>query len=90
MKFMAKTTMNGATYRDLSLAMQQGTTTSFELGNDNGYSFSSNSGFRTFFMLVFFVGSCGLMFLGVKLYRLAKRKTGIKPSFSVKEPLVFA
>lgn len=95
MKFMAKTTMNGATYRDLSLAIQQGTTATFQLtgGDSNSYSSfgsESSSGTNTFLTIVFFACSCGLMLLGVNLYRIAKREAGFKASFSPKEPLVFA
>jgi hypothetical protein len=95
MKFMAKTTMNAATYRDLSLALQQGTTTDFQLtalstnGQSKWAAVSSNTGVRSFVTILFFMFSSFMLVLGLLFFRKARREANFNmPSFSLKQPLV--
>lgn len=91
MKFMAKTTMNTATFRDMSLGRYQGTLTATQM---NGFSGSKNWRqeawenaltylFLSFSLVVFIYGS-------VYFYK-AKVATNYQPTFgwiNFKEPLV--
>lgn len=95
MKFMAKTTMNAATYRDLSLALQQGTTTGFQLtslstkGQSTWAAVSSNTGVKSFVTVLFFMTSSFMLVLGLLFFRKARREANFNmPSFSLKQPLV--
>jgi len=95
MKFMAKTTMNAATYRDLSLALQQGTTLDFTLtalstnGQSTWATVGKSTGMKSFVTVLFFMFSAFVMLFGILFFRKAQRETGYKPSFNLKEPLVF-
>lgn len=86
MKFMAKTTMNTATFRDLSLATAQGTLVDRPLA---GYRVASKSRTGAFQTYLFLAASCSVLVYGV--YKFLKARTEMSsPDWSPKEPLVFA
>jgi hypothetical protein len=68
MKFMAKTTMNTATFRDLSLATAQGTLVDSPLAGYWAASKSRTGAFRTY---LFLVASCIVLAYGVYKFRRA-------------------
>jgi hypothetical protein len=100
MKFMAKTTMYTATYRDLALATAQGTLV------DNpvvaGYSYASKSAInnttkasraaKAFVTCCFFIASAVILVNGVFKFLKARRemRNGPAAGFSMKESLVMA
>jgi len=91
MKFMAKTTMNTATFRDMSLGRYQGTLTATQM---NGYNVSQNwyrEAFSTALTYVFLCASFVIFAYGsIYLYK-AKVATNYQPTFgwtTFKEPLV--
>lgn len=95
MKFMAKTTMNTATFRDLSLARSQGTLVDQPLAG-----FMDAKARSTHYMMesagtlvnyLFFVLSIGVLFYGITNFWRVRRKVKMAPKFSKSdEPLVFA
>jgi hypothetical protein len=91
MKFMAKTTMNTATFRDMSLGRYQGTLTATQM---NGYNVSKTwrrEGFSTFLTYLFLCSSLVFFMYGsIYLYKV-KVATNYQPTFgwaNFKEPLV--
>jgi hypothetical protein len=95
MKFMAKTTMNTATFRDLSLARSQGTLVDSPLAGfldgkarSNHYMMESAG---TLFNYLFFVLSIGVLCYGITNFWKVRRKIKLQPKFQKSnEPLVFA
>mmetsp|Transcript_19598 Transcript_19598/g.28334 ORF Transcript_19598/g.28334 Transcript_19598/m.28334 type:complete len:309 (-) Transcript_19598:70-996(-) len=88
MKFMAKTTMNAATYRDLSLAKQQGTLVDIPLSGLSTSTRSSNNNGRNAFLTVLFfmVSMAAAVFAAIKLYDVRKR-THRRYDPTIEEPL---
>jgi len=91
MKFMAKTTMNTATFRDMSLGRYQGTLTATQM---NGYNVSKTwrrEGFSTLLTYLFLCSSLVVFMYGsIYLYKV-KVATNYQPTFgwsNFKEPLV--
>jgi len=78
MKFMAKTTINAATYRDLSLAIDQGSlSTVLPVVAAGEQSYMRNQGARSFLTLVLFLCSAGfLYFSGMAYYKIRKAQKG--------------
>jgi hypothetical protein len=92
MKFMAKTTMNTATFRDLAVATAQGTLVDQPLAGY--YAARASFGMTAFGTYVFFALSLLLLVYGIMKFRLARRQGGKEPpstsTWNPKEPLVFA
>lgn len=91
MKFMAKTNMNTATFRDMSLGRYQGTLTATQM---NGYNVNKNwrrEGFSNVLTYLFLCSSLVVFIYGsVYLYKV-KVATNYQPTFgwaNFKEPLV--
>jgi len=91
MKFMAKTTMNTATFRDMSLGRYQGTLTATQM---NGYNVNKNWRREAFSnVLTYFFLCVSLVIFGygsIYFYK-AKVATNYQPTFgwaNFKEPLV--
>lgn len=88
---MAKTTMNTATFRDMSLGRYQGTLTATQM---NGYNVSSNWRREAFsnFLTYCFLGVSFIIFVyGSVYFYKAKVATNYQPTFgwaNFKEPLV--
>eukprot|EP00980_Cylindrotheca_fusiformis_P002050 scaffold451_cov121-Cylindrotheca_fusiformis.AAC.6 len=95
MKFMAKTTMNTATFRDLSLARSQGTLVDSPLAGfldsrarNNHYMMESVG---TALNYLFLVLALGVLFYGMINFWRVRRKVKLQPKFQKSnEPLVFA
>mmetsp|Transcript_21416 Transcript_21416/g.32352 ORF Transcript_21416/g.32352 Transcript_21416/m.32352 type:complete len:507 (+) Transcript_21416:132-1652(+) len=88
MKFMAKTTINAATYRDLSLAMDQQSLVKTLPVVMNADAYMVNQGARTFATLVLFAASCGfLYFASVALNRQLKTNNNVGGK-DMKEPIL--
>lgn len=91
MKFMAKTTMNTATFRDMSLGRYQGTLTATQM---NGYNVSKSwhrEGFSTALTYLFLGASMVIFVYGTVYLYKAKVATNYQPTFgwaTFKEPLV--
>lgn len=95
MKFMAKTTMYTATFRDLSLASSQGTLVENPLSGyrDGSISYLSTYNVRQSLVKEYLFLILSIMFLtyGLVKYSRARWATNNnKPNVSLKEPLVFA
>jgi hypothetical protein len=92
MKFMAKTTMNTATFRDLAVATAQGTLVDQPLAGY--YAARTSFGMSTLGTYLFFVASILLLIYGIFKFRSARRQTAKEASsnssWNPKEPLVFA
>jgi hypothetical protein len=95
MKFMAKTTMNTATFRDLSLARSQGTLVDSPLAGyldgkaRSNHYFLQNAGSVANYM--FLAVSATVLVYGVANFWKVRRKVKLAPKFQQnKEPLVFA
>ena len=93
MKFMAKTTMNTATFRDLSLARMQGTLADSPLAGfmtQNGRTTHyRRASFGTFMTYLFLFISIGMAIYGYTYFARVRRETNYTPSWNPKEPLVF-
>jgi hypothetical protein len=95
MKFMAKTTMNTATFRDLSLARSQGTLVDSPLagfldGKARSKHYMMESA-GTLFNYFFFILSIGVLGYGITNFWKVRRKVKLQPKFhKSNEPLVFA
>jgi len=91
---MAKTTMNTATFRDLSLARMQGTLADSPLAGfmtQNGRKgYYRRASFGTFLTYLFLLVSMGMAVYGLTYFLRVKRETNYSPSWNPKEPLVFA
>ena len=86
MKFMAKTTMNTATFRDLTLGKTQGTLVNYPFtGNSATQTNYRKLAFGTFFTYVFFLFSTAVCLLGVVSFVKVRRETGFE--VNLKEPL---
>jgi len=91
MKFMAKTTMNTATFRDMSLGRYQGTLTATQM---NGYNIRNSwrgNLFSNVLTYLFLCASLVIFFYGCIFLYKAKMATNYQPSFGwtkFKEPLV--
>ena len=93
MKFMAKTEMQTATFRDLHLASMQGTLVDFPLEEHAGGS-ARQSYYRrvaagTFFTYVSFLFSLVVLVYGIVVFRKLRQST-VSPNWNANEPLVFA
>jgi hypothetical protein len=95
MKFMAKTTMKTATFRDLSLAYAQGTLV--ESAPLQGYRRYQNhwlenwySSLLAFLQYVLFLGSVTYCALATRTFVRRRREHNFAPNWSLKKPLVFA
>ncbi|KAL3918528.1 MAG: hypothetical protein SGILL_004194 [Bacillariaceae sp.] len=91
MKFMAKTTMNTATFRDMSMGRYQGTLVSTPLAGFDGkqsWRMESFSNKLTYFFLCI---AAVIFAYGMIYFIRVKKATNYKPTFgwNVKEPLVF-
>ena len=87
MKFMAKTTMKTATFRDVSLATAQGTLVDSPLSGYLATSKASSTGAVTTYLFLF--ASVTVLVYGLVKYRSA-RTVMSTPDWNPKEPLVFA
>ena len=92
---MAKTTMNTATFRDLSLGRSQGTLVDHPLAGFMGANVRSRhylvDSVGTVFNYVFLVVSVAVLFYGVTNFWKVRRKVKLAPKFQKsEEPLVFA
>lgn len=91
MKFMAKTTMNTATFRDMSLGRYQGTLTATQM---NGYSGSKNwrrEAFSNALTYLFLCVALVIFVYGSVYFYKAKKATNYTPTWgwtTFKEPLV--
>jgi len=91
MKFMAKTTMNTATFRDMSLGRYQGTLTATQM---NGYNVNKNwrrEAFANAATYLFLCLSLVTFIYGSIYFYKAKVATNYRPTFGwakFKEPLV--
>lgn len=95
MKFMAKTTMNTATFRDLALANAQGTLVDNPLSGYRQGSISYMSSINPTQMFIFeYLFLCVSIYIciyGLFQYQRAKRDArNAAPATSLKQPLVFA
>ena len=95
MKFMAKTEMNTATFRDLSLAQSQGTLVDRPLAGfmdskaRNARYMMESAG--TALNYLFFMVSAAVLFYGVTNFWRVRRKVKLAPKAQkMDEPLVFA
>jgi len=91
MKFMAKTTMNTATFRDMSLGRYQGTLVATPLSGFQGNkSWRRESWSNKLTYLFLAVASCFFAY-GLIYFLRVRRATNFTPTFgfNVKEPLVF-
>jgi hypothetical protein len=103
MKFMAKTTMYTATFRDLSLATAQGTLVDSPLAGYRGAARGQMGAVQTYFC---FILACVVLGYGAYKYRQAKQgnsngggssngkdkksKDSAKDDWSADKPLVFS
>jgi hypothetical protein len=95
MKFMAKTTMYTATFRDLSLATAQGTLVDSPLA---GYRAAKNRHVGPIQTYLIFAVACTMLLYGAFKYRQAKlrsikssgKNAGGGDDWSPDKPLVFA
>jgi hypothetical protein len=89
MKFMAKTTMKTATFRDMTLAQQQGTLADAPL---SGYQLKVRHNpfagvVGTWLYLIF---SIFFLLWAVLKFRKVRKEKNFAPNWSPKQPLVFA
>jgi hypothetical protein len=89
MKFMAKTEMNTATFRDIALATAQGSLVDSPLAGYQG-SWSSFSSVGYYGNYMFLAASLVVLLYGVIKYRQARHGVQGTASWNPKEPLVFA
>ena len=94
MKFMAKTSMNTATFRDMTLGKYQGTLTAAQL---NGSNIQTSWGMESFgnFLTYLFLGMSVFVFgYGALYFYKAKVATNYQPTWgwkmNFKEPLVMS
>lgn len=88
---MAKTTMNTATFRDMSMGRYQGTLVSTPLAGFEGKKHWRTESFSNK-LTYFFLAVAALFFAyGLIFFIRVKNATNYKPTFgwNVKEPLVF-
>jgi hypothetical protein len=88
---MAKTYINAATYRDISLAMNQGSLVDQPITTIKGASTSTaymtRQGQRSFLTILFFVVSCFILLLGARYFYRVRKKARNTPIFKeLKEP----
>jgi len=91
MKFMAKTTMNTATFRDLSLGRYQGTLTATQMNGDNVSQNWYREAFANVLTYFFLCVSIVIFAYGAIYFYKAKVATNYQPTFgwtTFKEPLV--
>jgi len=91
MKFMAKTSMNSATFRDLTLGRYQGTLTATQLNGDNVSNNWRKEAFANFLTYLFLCVSLVIFIYGAVYFYKAKVATNYQPTFgwvNFKEPLV--
>lgn len=96
MKFMAKTTMKTATFRDMALASTQGTLVEVPLDalSDGSYFSSSSSSSSAniagiFGTVCLFLVSTFILCCGIYLVRKAQKNTNYEPKFNMDQPFVF-
>jgi len=87
MKFMAKTEMNTATFRDITLATSQGTLVNKPL---SGYRFSKRHRSGIFGTYLYLICSVSLLVYGIAKFRRIRRETNFAPNWNPRQPLVFA
>lgn len=85
---MAKTTMNTATFRDVTLATSQGTLVDSPL---SGYRVARKHRSGYFLTYLYLIGSAYLLVVGVIKFRRIRRERNFAPNWNPREPLgVFA
>jgi len=94
MKFMAKTSMDTATMRDVMLAYRQGTLVEQVpvSGLDEtprGFGFSPIPGMDIFGASLYLIMSLAMLGFGIFACRKAMKDTNFAPNWSLKQPLVF-
>ena len=91
MKFMAKTTMNTATFRDMSLGRYQGTLVATPLNGFQGKQSWRKESWSNKLTYLFLSVSVIIFLYGLIYFLRMKRQTNYKPTFgwNVKEPLVY-
>lgn len=91
MKFMAKTTMNTATFRDMSLGRYQGTLVATPLAGFEGQKSWRAESWSNRLTYVFLGISVVVFAYGLIYFIRVKNETNYKPTFgwNLKEPLVF-
>jgi hypothetical protein len=92
MKFMAKTTMNTATFRDMSMGRYQGTLVSTPLAGFEGKKSWRRESFSNKMTYLFLCVAAVVFAYGLIYFIRVKNATNYKPTFgwNVKEPLVFS
>ena len=94
MKFMAKTTMNTATFRDMTLGKYQGTLTAAQMNGSNVQNSWRMETFGNFLTYLFLGISLGIFGYGALYFYKAKVATNFQPTFgwkmNFKEPLVMS
>jgi hypothetical protein len=88
---MAKTSMNSATFRDLTLGRYQGTLTATQMNGDNVSNNWRKEAFGNFLTYLFLCASLVIFIYGGVYFYKAKVATNYQPTFgwvNFKEPLV--
>lgn len=91
MKFMAKTAMNTATFRDMTLGKYQGTLTATQMNGYNVQNAWRKEAVATFMTYLFLGVSLIFFIYGSVYFYKAKMATNYQPTFgwaNFKEPLV--
>jgi hypothetical protein len=91
MKFMAKTNMNTATFRDMSLGRYQGTLVATPLTGFEGKKSWRRESFSNKMTYFFLAISVVFFTYGLVYFLRVRKATNYQPTFgwNVKEPLVF-
>ena len=84
MKFMAKTTMNTATFRDITLATSQGTLVDKPL---SGYRVTKKRRRGFFLTYLYLFGATYLFFYAILKFLKIRREKNFAPQWDIKEPL---
>jgi len=87
MKFMAKTVMNTATFRDLTLATSQGTLVSKPL---SGYRVLKKHRTGMFGTYLYLLCSTSLFIYGIVKFHKIRKEKNFAPNWDPRQPLVFA
>mmetsp|Transcript_45173 Transcript_45173/g.50631 ORF Transcript_45173/g.50631 Transcript_45173/m.50631 type:complete len:570 (+) Transcript_45173:72-1781(+) len=91
MKFMAKTTMNTATFRDMSLGRYQGTLVATQMNGIGSTKHWTREAWSSRLTYLFLVAALGVFIYGAVYFYKAKVATNYNPTFgwtNFKEPLV--
>jgi len=95
MKFMAKTSMDTATMRDVVLAHRQGTlvelvpVNGLESARGNSRMARIGLGFGNALTVFYMIVSLLFLMYGILLFRKARKDANFAPNWSMKQPLVF-